>query len=256
MELLLHLYSGKIVVFAMVFSRIGAMALLAPIFGSRAIPLHIRVLIAVVLSVLVAPLQWQVGIAIPSSHSEIFVGLLVNILIGASLGIAVMTLFSGFTLAGGLIAQTVTAMVPAQSMDPLSPNCPVPVRLLQILALAIFVAIGGHRLMMMSILDSFRALPAADTTLPGGMLETMTRLVSESFRMAVRVAAPAVTAVLAATLLIGLASRAMPQLNSFTMGFTVNLWVTFLALLFSLAVIGHLFSDEVTSFMSIWQQTF
>jgi flagellar biosynthetic protein FliR len=127
---------------------------------------------------------------------------------------------------------------------------------LQILALAIFVAIGGHRLMMMSILDSFRALPAADTTLPGGMLETMTRLVSESFRMAVRVAAPAVTAVLAATLLIGLASRAMPQLNSFTMGFTVNLWVTFLALLFSLAVIGHLFSDEVTSFMSIWQQTF
>ena len=110
--------------------------------------------------------------------------------------------------------------------------------------------------MMMSILDSFRALPAADTTLPGGMLETMTRLVSESFRMAVRVAAPVVTAVLAATLLVGLASRAIPQLNSFTMGFTVNLWVTFLALLFSLAVISHLFSDEITSFMSIWQQTF
>lgn len=255
MQLLLSLYFGKLVVFAMVLSRIAAMTMLVPIFGSRTLPLHLRIMIAVVLSVLVAPIQWQVGVAIPSNH-EILVGLLVNILIGASLGLAVLALFSGFTLAGGLIAQGGMAITPAQSADPLSPHSPVTVRILQVLALAIFVALGGHRLLMMSILDSFQALPATGTALPGGMLETITRLLSESFRMAVRVAAPVVTAVLAATLLIGLASRAIPQLNSFTMGFTVNLWVTFLGLLFSLAAIGHLFGDKVTHFISIWQQSF
>jgi flagellar biosynthetic protein FliR len=256
MQTLLYLHSDKIVLFGMVLARIAAMVMTAPIFGSRSIPFHIRILIAIVLAVLVAPLQWHLGIDTPANGAECLVGLVVNILIGASLGLAFVILFSGLNIAGSLITQTGTITPEGAVADDLSPASPVAVRLLQLMALTIFVAIGGHRLLMAAILDSFQALPATGNLLPGSMLDTITSLIGESFRMAIRIAAPVITALLAATLLVGLTSRAIPQLNSFTIGFTVNLWATFIALLCSLAAIGYLFEDQIHAFLSIWQQTF
>ncbi|MDE0938910.1 MAG: flagellar biosynthetic protein FliR, partial [Pirellulales bacterium] len=83
--------------------------------------------------------------------------------------------------------------------------------------------------------------------------EMVVHMVSESFRLALRIGAPIITALLASTLVIGLAGRALPQINSFSIGLTVNLWTTFLTLFFSLTVVAYLFQDYVLAFLSTWK---
>lgn len=247
------LYLDKIVLFAMIVARVGSMVLSAPVFGARTIPIHLRIFLAMTLATLVVPLQWNVGVTLPTTLIAFLSALVIEILIGLSLGLAILILFSGIQVAGNLVAQTSGAAV--SNLGGNENSAPVASRLLQILALAIFVAAGGHRLMMTAILDSFQALPPAGAMLPEDMVGTMTMMVSESFRMAMRAAAPAITALLAAMLLVGLASRALPQLNIFTIGFAINIWATLLALLFSLAAIGFLFSDYAASFINSWQDS-
>ena len=117
----------------------------------------------------------------------------------------------------------------------------------------IFVVMGGHRLMMTALLDSFQSVPIASDLLPERLHEMAVHMVSESFRLALRIGAPIITALLASTLVIGLASRALPQINSFSIGLTVNLWTTFLTLFFSLTVVAYLFQDYVFAFLSTWK---
>ena len=52
-------------------------------------------------------------------------------------------------------------------------------------------------------------------------------LITQSFHVAIRAAAPVVTAVLLATLVLGLISRTLPQLNVMVVGFGLNAMITF-----------------------------
>ena len=102
------------------------------------------------------------------------------------------------------------------------------------------------------ILDSFQSIPLATHLLPERLLQIVVHMVGESFRLAIRMAAPVVTALLASTLVIGLVSRALPQINAFSVGLAVNLWTTFWTLFFSLAIVAYLFGDYLNSFLSTW----
>ena len=55
-------------------------------------------------------------------------------------------------------------------------------------------------------------------------------LVSQSFSLGIRAAAPAVTALLLATLILGLVGRTLPQLNVLSLGFGLNALLAFAAL--------------------------
>ena len=55
-------------------------------------------------------------------------------------------------------------------------------------------------------------------------------LVSQSFSLGIRAAAPAVTALLLATLILGLVGRTLPQLNVLSLGFGLNAMLAFAVL--------------------------
>ena len=52
-------------------------------------------------------------------------------------------------------------------------------------------------------------------------------LITQSFHVGIRAAAPVVAAVLLATLVLGLISRTLPQLNVMVVGFGLNAMITF-----------------------------
>ena len=63
--------------------------------------------------------------------------------------------------------------------------------------------------------------------------------------LAIRAAAPAVTALLLATLALGLVGRTLPQLNVLTLGFGANSLLAFAALGLSLGTAAWAFQDQV-----------
>ena len=252
MHNLLSLHADKFFCLGIVFARLGAMLLTAPLFGSRLIPLHIRIISVFVLTILVTPFQWQTGSAFVPDLQTLFFHVLANALIGASLGVTVLILLSGVQIAGSLICRSGQMALEQVGNDPTTLEGPSASRILQWLALIIFVAMGGHRLMMTALLDSFQSIPLASHLLPDRLLEIALHMVSESFRLAIRLSAPVISALLASTFVIGLVSRALPQINAFSTGLTINLWATFGALFFSLATLAYLFGDYVNFFLSSW----
>ena len=95
-----------------------------------------------------------------------------------------------------------------------------------------------------ALLDTYQALPTG-AGFPPSLVEAMTTLLAQSFELAVRAAAPAMTALLLATLLLGLVSRTLPQLNAMQIGFGINSFVTLGMLSISMGAVAWLFQEQI-----------
>ena len=80
-------------------------------------------------------------------------------------------------------------------------------------------------------------------------------LIAQSFHVAIRAAAPVVTAVLLATLVLGLISRTLPQLNVMVVGFGLNAMITFGVMFLSLGATLLVFQDQIVPTLQILFQT-
>lgn len=246
----LPLVLGQFLLFTMVLARISGLMMTAPIFGSADVPMRVRALLAVGIALLLTPLQS--GGPAPGTSSVVDYGVVVcaEILVGLALGLGVQVVFTGAQIAGHLISQ-LGGMQLADVVSPgLDISVPVFSQLLYFVALAVFVAIGGHRQVIAALLDTFRYVPAGAAALPEGISEVLGNLLTQSFALGIRAAAPTIAALLLATLLLGIISRTLPQLNVLVLGFGINTIVTLSALALSLGVAGWLFQEQIEPMIS------
>ena len=89
-------------------------------------------------------------------------------------------------------------------------------------ATAVFLVAGGHRQVLSALLDTFDWMRPGNVGFSASLFETLNEVVAQSFLLAVRVSAPAVLALLLATLIVGFVSRAVPQLNTIALGLSLN----------------------------------
>ena len=118
-------------------------------------------------------------------------------------------------------------------------------RLLHLLALVVFVSIGGHRMVMAGLLDTFQSIPPGSAAIPVSMAHTLVALLTQSFVLGIRAAAPVVVAILLSTLVMGLIGRTLPQLNILAVGFGLNSMLTFGVLAIALGAGVMVFQDQV-----------
>ncbi len=235
----------KLLLFTMVLSRISGLTMTAPIFGTKDVPMQVRALLAAALAFLLMPSQWHIDVGYPGSLANYLLFIGSELIIGLCLGLGIVILFSGLQVAGQLIGRT-GGMMMANVLDPASgAEIPLFSRLLFLLALAIFVCIGGHRMVMAALLDTFQSIPPGSGSIPTTIVPAFTDLVTQSFVLGIRSAAPVVTAILLSTLIMGLISRTMPQLNILAVGFGMNSMLTFGILALSIGASVYIYQDEI-----------
>jgi flagellar biosynthetic protein FliR len=238
-------YLSQFVIFTLVLSRVSGLLMTAPIYGTTEVPARIRGLLAFSLALLITPLQ-TLKLANPP-QTLIDFALLVGgeILVGVTIGVGITILFSGVQVAGQVISQ----MSGLQMADVYNPGFDSSVsvfsQLLFYVALGVFVIIDGHRRVMGALLDTFSWLPPGGSGMPETVTETLTTLIAQSFVLGVRAAAPAMAALLVATLILGLISRTLPQLNIMTLGFGLNSLITLGAICLSIGTVAWTFQDQV-----------
>jgi flagellar biosynthetic protein FliR len=201
------------------------------------------------------PTQWHVTVE-PSGNAIQYVMLLGSeALIGACLGLGVLIFIHGMTLAGELVGQA-SGLTLSDVFDPaLDENVPLFSRLMFLVTVSVFVCLGGHRMVMAGLLDTFGAIPPGSGGIPGSLGETFVALVSQSFSLGIRAAAPAVTALLLSTLILGLIGRTLPQLNILTLGFGINALLAFAALALTLGSAAWAFQDQIEPAMETILET-
>lgn len=255
MSWLENLLVAHLATFVLVLGRVGALIMTAPIFGSRAIPLMGRALITVTIALLVTPLlgpQSAVGL---SSMLVFGKHLLGEVVIGLMLGFGITILINGIQLTGQLISQLGGTAL-ADVFDPnVDESISVFSQLFYFLTLTIFVLLDGHRLTMDALLDTFAHLPPGKAALGSSYVEALTTLLSHSFVLGIRAAAPSMTALLLATIVLGLIGRTLPQINVLAVGFSINALLTLVCVFASLGVIAWAFPQQTVAALDLLRQT-
>ncbi len=255
MSALLELYLNQFFVFVLVLARVAALVMSAPVFGSRSTPMQIRALLAVALAMLISPLQWGTDIEYPGNVMNFLVFIGCEAAVGLTIGLGITILFSGVQLAGTIIGQMSGARL-AEIFDPSSnTNVAVYGQLMDMIALSVFLIIGGHRLVMQALLDTFTWLPVGKAAVSAGIVELTTELVSQSFILAVRGVAPVMIALLLSMIIMGLISRTLPQLNILVVGFSVNALVALAMLALSIGMLVWAFQEQVEPTLDLIRQT-
>ncbi len=244
MNSLLQLYFDQFVVFTLVLTRVSGLVLTAPLFGTRSVPIRVRGLLAVALAMIVTSLYWEHEVPLPHNLVDMTLMMAREGVLGLLLGMSVLILFSGLQVAGQLIGQ-MSGMSLADAFDPtLAQTVPLFARLLDSMALSFFIAIGGHRLLIKALLETFRWRPPGVHELPAGIVVALTDIVHQSFVMGIRAGAPVMVALLMSILVLGLISRTLPQLNVIAVGFSLNSMIMLVTLAISLGAIAWVMQER------------
>lgn len=204
------------------FLRISAFMLTVPAIGTRSVPARVRLVFALALTVVLAPL---VGPAVlPAAELLSAQGLLIaaqQVLIGAGLGLVLRMVFLVLEFAGQIIAQQM-GLGFAAMVDPASGSqVPVISQFYVILATLMFFALDAHLKLVELIADSFELLPIGGGGFAPGALSGVIAWSGDLLGIGVVVMLPVVASLLVVNLAFGVMARAAPQLNIFAVGFPV-----------------------------------
>lgn len=236
---------GRFIVFTLVLARTGALVATSPVFSSQAIPRRVRALLAVAMSLLVAPVF--LNTSLPTVEHPIELGrLMVNeVLVGLLLGTGINVLFSGIQ-AAGQVASQMSGMSLADVFNPgFDEDVSVFSQLFYFVTLAVFVAVGGHRIVTEALLDTFAWVPPGHAVLGNAYVEVLTSILGQSFELGIRAAAPLLTALLISNLVLGLISRTLPQINVIAVGFSLNSLLALALLFVSVGGAAWMFQDPI-----------
>jgi flagellar biosynthetic protein FliR len=236
---------GKIVLFTLVLGRVSGLVMSAPIFSNGNIPMQFRALLSVAVALLALPSQWHLAVVAPSGTLEYLLLMVGEVLVGLCLGTGIDILLSGARVAGQVIGLT-SGEALAEVYDPQADESfAVHSQLFVAVATLVFVAIGGHRMLMAALLDTFQAIPVGTG---GGVsrpvVDALQALLTQAFSLGIRAAAPTLVALMLTTLVLGLVSRTLPQLNVMALGFGLNSLVTYGMLMLTLGAVAMVFQDQ------------
>jgi flagellar biosynthetic protein FliR len=204
------------------FVRIAACLMVAPVFSAAYVPPRTRLILALAITMLVAPLIPSQPSVAPFSVAG-FIVTAQQIIIGAALGFSLQLVFDAITLAGQLLANSM-GLGFAFNVDPVhGASTPVVGQLYTIVAMLTFLALNGHLVLIETLVDGFQSLPVGTQGLGSDGLWTVVIWGSQLFSAALSVALPGVTAMLIVNIAFGVMSRAAPTLNLFAVGFPITL---------------------------------
>ncbi len=210
-------------------ARILALIMSAPVFSNPAMPLRVRVGLAIMITLIVAPTLGPLPAIDPGSLTGLFI-LAQQIIIGLALGFAIRLVFVAVEMAGEL-AGLQMGLGFAVFFDPQhAGQTPVVGQFLGIVATLAFLAADGHLQMIYFLSLSFSTLPIGTASLEAPTFIMLTQWGAEIFRSGVLLAMPILAALLIANLALGILTRAAPQLNLFAVGFPLTLGLGLLML--------------------------
>jgi flagellar biosynthetic protein FliR len=215
------------------------LVLLAPFFGGRLVPAPAKIGLAGAVALLVYP---HVASAVPALGPLHLVLLFAKeILVGVALGLCVSLVFHAAEAAGRLVdvarGANLSELLVPQSGTRASPTGDLYLQL----AVVLFLAGGGHRLVLAALGHSYAVVPvhalptavglealaAAAIDLTGGLLA-----------VALGLAAPVLIAAILTDLALGLVNRIAPQLNAYVLGMPAKALAGAAVLLLGLSVVA------------------
>ncbi|MBR4683709.1 MAG: flagellar biosynthetic protein FliR [Spirochaetia bacterium] len=213
----------------LVFARIFALILSAPLLGNRSLPVAVKAALALLTAYVVAPAMVERY----DSNLEglvFWTMLLGEALIGVVIGFFLQIIYAACVAVSGMVSIRIETE-----------------NLMNVAAMAVFVtAAGFYKVFYMGVAASFKSMTALDILkCRQGMAKLLVTGLADMFAQAVVMALPVVGVLLIMTLALGLLARLTPQINFFP-----GSWPLFMGVgLLILALVLPVLMDSLGRFM-------
>ena len=189
--------------------RVSGMVVFAPFFSSSALPVRTKAVLVTAVAFLLAPLV----AGLPNAHAEIgFGAILGELAVGLVYGLS-LALLSEMLLFAGQIAGVQFSFSLVNLLDP-STNIETPLmgNLFQLMGTLVIVAAGLDRILLASVVRSFRAVPLGTGGLGAVTAPAIVRAAGGIFLAGLELAAPVLAATMLVEIAVALVGRLSPQL--------------------------------------------
>ena len=206
------------------FLRVLAVFTAAPVFSSRAFPLRAKIGLAFLIAYAAQasmPNQVLVSIDGPQALGAV----IQQVGIGLAIGFTVRLVFGAFELAGQVVGFQMGLGFAAFFDLSTSAQSSAMGRFYANMAALLFIALNGHLMVLMAVVQSFTTFPVDQNFLQALSAMKLYDLGADLIASAFWIALPVVAMLMFANLALGIVSRVAPQMNIYAIGFPVTLAV-------------------------------
>ncbi|MGE0846049.1 MAG: flagellar biosynthetic protein FliR [Flavobacteriaceae bacterium] len=232
--------------FMLIFARLGSMIMLMPAVGDRAVPVRIRLVFALAMTLVFYPLIQPTLPAVPQNLPAMATVFGSELIVGLFIGIAIRMILVALTVAGTTIAFQM-GLGFANGIDPTQEGGQGAVigTFLSLLGLTLILATDLHHVFIAALGDSYRMIPAGTLFSAGDMARTAMMMFADAFRLGIQMSAPFIAFGLLFYLGLGILSRLMPQLQVFFIAMPLNITLGFIMLAILIVSLMGWYLDHV-----------
>ncbi len=242
LDFLLAIAADRAGDYALIAARVGGLVATAPGFGTSALGWRVRVGLAIVLTLAVAPAVGPIATR-PAGFEAIARLALGEFGLGAALGIIAGLVIAGARQAGDLVGMQ-AGLAPASLIDPEAGDDLNPLgHLYGGLALGVFLAMDGPLVLVGSLVESYRAMGVGEVELSAETVDRAFARIGWGLSLAIRAAAPAALAMAIAGAALGLLGRAAPSLGLISLSMPARIALGLVLAMMGLAALAGVFES-------------
>ncbi len=219
---------AEVFAFILVFARLGSAVMLLPGIGENYVYSRVRLALALALTLVMYPLVRGELPAMPHSPLALFILVIGEVIIGLFIGGASRLLISSLHV-GGVVIAFQSSLAFAQTVDPnQGTQGAVVSALLTITGVVLIFVSGMHMLLFAGIRDSYSMFPAGQPPPIADFTQLVVHLVSSSFTIGLKMAAPFIVYGLVFYIGLGVLQRLIPQVQLFFIAVPAQMMMAFL----------------------------
>ena len=224
------------------FCRIGGCLMLMPGFSSARVPVHVRLFIAVAVTLALSPLLVPVlRAALPQVAPDAMLALIVSeTVIGALIGLMGRLFFLALQFMATAAAMFIGL---SNTGAPIEDTEPVPAfaALITLTATLLFFLADQHWEVLRALIGSYSALPVTEPLAAAFSLAKLTDAATSAFLLALQISAPFIVYALIINFMVGIANKLTPQVPVYFVSVPAVLAGGFILLYFTIGESLRLF---------------
>ena len=224
------------------FCRIGGCLMLMPGFSSARVPVHVRLFIAVAVTLALSPLLVPVlRAALPQVAPDAMLALIVSeTVVGALIGLMGRLFFLALQFMATAAAMFIGL---SNTGAPIEDTEPVPAfaALITLTATLLFFLADQHWEVLRALIGSYSALPVTEPLAAAFSLAKLTDAATSAFLLALQISAPFIVYALIINFMVGIANKLTPQVPVYFVSVPAVLAGGFILLYFTIGESLRLF---------------
>lgn len=214
---------GHLPLAILVFVRVSTLIAVGPILGDMNTPGTIKALLSLAVTMIITPMAVATHPANIPFDGLFIMTLMREAMVGLSMGFLVNIYVQSIKLGGDFINRH-AGFSGAENFNPDTESVSGPIGdIFHLLMIAMFLAADGHHLFFAALARSYDMVPVGSWELTPTYGHAMGVAINDMTIIAVAISFPVLAAVMAVTMVEGVLTRAIPQINVMHVSFAVKI---------------------------------